>query len=323
MSRSTLLLALAGLVVGGALLALAFRDTPAAAVWAALRSGDWTWPALGALASTAAFVGIKAWRWHALLGAPAATGPRGLVAPVTAGLALNSLVPHSGEFYRAIAVREPLGLRASTVLASVFVERLFDFLGILLLGGVAAALVDAPPELAVALRLFAFAALGLGAIAVALVVRPDLVRRLVGALTAVLPARPGGWVRHQAEGVLEGLALARSGRALGRGLAGSVAIYAAVAACVWCCARVAGIPLGPEHAVLVVVGIVVAFTLPNAPAYAGATQFAFLAVLAPLGFDEARALAASLAYTVLMILPLLVAGLAMLRTGRRAGVSGT
>jgi uncharacterized membrane protein YbhN (UPF0104 family) len=66
-----------------------------------------------------------------------------------------------------------------------------------------------------------------------------------------------------------------------------------------------------------VVGIVVAFLLPNAPGYVGATQAAFYVVLAPLGTAAERALAASVASQLLMVLPLAVVGLACARGALR------
>jgi uncharacterized membrane protein YbhN (UPF0104 family) len=65
---------------------------------------------------------------------------------------------------------------------------------------------------------------------------------------------------------------------------------------------------------LVVVGIVVAFLLPNAPGYAGSVQVAFLVTLRPLGIAQELALGASVGYQLLMVLPVVVAGLALLRS---------
>jgi uncharacterized membrane protein YbhN (UPF0104 family) len=78
------------------------------------------------------------------------------------------------------------------------------------------------------------------------------------------------------------------------------------------CGAAVGLALGAAACGLVVVGIVVAFLLPNAPGYAGSVQVAFLVALAPLGFPEAAALAASVIYQLLMVLPLILAGLACL-----------
>ena len=66
--------------------------------------------------------------------------------------------------------------------------------------------------------------------------------------------------------------------------------------------------------ILVVEGIVVAFLLPNAPGYAGSVQVAFLVTLKPLGVREDLALAASVVYQLLMVVPLILAGLAWMRS---------
>ena len=71
--------------------------------------------------------------------------------------------------------------------------------------------------------------------------------------------------------------------------------------------------------VLVVVGIVMAFLLPNAPGYAGSVQVAFRVMLEPQGVPADAALAASFVYQLLMILPLIVVGLAWMRASLDRG----
>ena len=96
-------------------------------------------------------------------------------------------------------------------------------------------------------------------------------------------------------------------------LAWSLLEWLSVAVAVYGCAAVIGLPVAFASSCLVVVGIVVAFLLPNAPGYAGSVQVAFLVTLRPLGIAEAGALAASVVYQLLMVLPLIVVGLALLR----------
>jgi uncharacterized membrane protein YbhN (UPF0104 family) len=58
----------------------------------------------------------------------------------------------------------------------------------------------------------------------------------------------------------------------------------------------------------------VAFLLPNAPGYAGSAQLAFLLALGASGVTPAHALAASVVYQLLMILPVVLIGLYWLRS---------
>jgi glycosyltransferase 2 family protein len=315
---SRLLAVLAGLSLGAVFLALAFRGTALRAVAQALAGADWGLPALETLLATAAFTVAKTARWRILLGAPADLSVGYLLRPVLAGLALNALVPHSGEFVRAFGLKRGAGRAPSAVLSSIVAERVFDLFGVLLLGGFALAAVDVSGAVAAALRLVAVIA-GVMAAAIVVALRfPAVPGRCADALARQLPAGAGAWLSRQVASALAGFEPVRSPRTSARVLAWSVLQWLAVAVMVHGCGAVVGVALGAAACCLVVVGIVVAFLLPNAPGYAGSVQVAFLVVLQPLGTPEPAALAASIVYQLLVILPLILAGIGCLRATLRA-----
>ena len=311
-TATRLLAALVGVVVGGALLALAFHGTPPAAVWLLLARGDWGLPAATVLAATVVFVAAKSARWRLLLGSPTDLGVARLARPVLAGLALNALVPHAGEFVRAASLQRGAGRPASAVLSSIVAERVFDLFAVLVLGAIALASVEAGSALAAAMRLLAGVA---GLLALMIVVAlgfPAAIERVTRTLVRPLPQRMQGWVLAQKTAALAGLEPVRSPRTSAAVFGWSIIQWLAVAAAVHGCGAVVGLPIGLAAACLVVVGIVVAFLLPNAPGYAGSVQVAFLVTLKPLGAADEGALAASVVYQLLMVLPLIVGGLVCL-----------
>jgi len=305
--------ALLGLAVGALFLAYAFRGTPAAIVWGVLQAGHWGWPSAVVLGATALFVYAKAARWRLLLGTAPALPLAPLVRSVLAGLALNACVPHAGEFVRAFSLQRAYGRAASAVLSSIVAERVFDLFGVLILGSVALSFVRVSAELGDAFRLLAVVAASLAALVVTALAAPRLVRRIAAATVLPLPAGAGGWVLRQVDAALAGLAPVSSPALSVRVLAWSLAQWLAVAIAVQGCAAVVALGAGAAAAMLVVVGIVVAFLLPNAPGYAGSVQVAFLVTLKPLGVPDERALGASIVYQLLMVLPLVIAGLSVLR----------
>lgn len=306
--------ALLGIAVGGAFLAYAFRGTPPAAVWGLLEAGHWGWPSLLVLTATALFVYAKAARWRLLLGGASTWRVASLLPPVLAGLALNACVPHAGEFVRAFSLQRAHGRAASAVLSSIVAERLFDLFGVLVLGSLALSFVDVSPELAAAFRLLAAVAVVLAALVIVAVAAPRVVRRTAAACAWLLPARLGAWALRQVDEALAGLVPVRSPLVSVQVFAWSLAQWLAVALAVYGCAAVVGFSPGIAGALLVVVGIVVTFLLPNAPGYAGSVQVAFLVTLKPLGIADELALGASIVYQLLMVLPLVVAGLALMRS---------
>jgi uncharacterized membrane protein YbhN (UPF0104 family) len=317
---SRLLGVVVGLVVGAAFLVLSFHGTPVRAVVDLLAAGHWGEPAVAVLAATVAYVWAKAARWRLLLGVQAPP-TIALLRPVTAGLALNALVPHAGEFVRAFSLQRRHGFAASAVLSSIVAERVFDLFGVLVLAAGALAYVPVAPELLAAMRLLALVAITLAVAVVAAVAAPAPMRRFAARLLAPLPARARARVLAEVDAALAGLAPVRSPRTSLAVFGWSLLQWLAIAACTAGSAAVAGAPIDAAPAILVVVGIVVAFLLPNAPGYAGAVQMAFRVTLVPLGVAPEAALAASFVYQLLMVLPVVVVGLAMLRTTLAAGAT--
>ena len=311
---------MAGVLVGALFLVLAFHGTPPRSVGRILAGGDWGWPALQVLAGTAVFVYAKSARWRLLLGGRGAPSTLTLLRPVTAGLALNALVPHAGEFVRAFALQRRHGYAASAVLSSIVAERVFDLFGVLILAAGALALVPVSPSLYASVRVLALFAAALALCVLAAVAVPHLVRRMAVMLLRPLPARLHDMLLTHVDAALTGLAPVRSPATSLAVLAWSLLQWLAVAVCAAGAAAVAGHAIGAGPALLVVVGIVVAFLLPNAPGYAGSVQVAFRLALEPAGVPADAALAASFVYQLLMVLPLIVFGLAWLRAslGRTA-----
>ena len=305
---------LTGLAVGAAFLAYAFRGTAPAAVWGLLRAGRWGVPGVVVLLGTGLFIYAKAARWRVLLGSAPPLPVAPLAKAVLAGAALNACIPHAGEFVRAFSVQRGFGKAASAVLSSIVAERVFDLIGVLILGSIALAYARVSADLAGAFRLLGVVATLLAGGVLLALAAPAQLRRIARAVAAPLPAPARAFVLRQVEEALVGLAPVRSPATSLRVLAWTFAQWLAAAISVYGSAAVAGFDPGVAGAVLVVVGMVVAFLLPNAPGYAGAMQVAFLIALRPLGITEQAALAASVVYQLLVVLPIAVLGLVYFRS---------
>jgi len=302
-----------GVSVGVGMLWLAFRGTDMPSVQAALLGGDWMWPAVGVLAGTILFVACKVARWRLLLGGAPRSTTFDLLCPTTAGLALNALVPHAGEVVRAMSLNRRGAYAASTVLASIVAERVFDLFAVLLLAALALAYVPVPGAIADAVRWVAsLAGIGAGVI-VTVLVWPNPFRELARRLARRLPARGASLLLREIDAAIDGLMPIRQPSTAAKVLLWSIVQWLAIALCAASSARVVGDPVGFGGALLVVVGIVVAFLLPNAPGYAGSVQLAFVMALSASGVTPAHAIAASIVYQCLMIAPVVALGLAWLR----------
>ena len=315
-SLHTAALSLIGLMAGGAFFWFSFRSVSLADVFGQFDPRRAL--VLGPLLALAivAFATCKALRWHALLGRPASIPPSRLIAPVFVGLLFNALVAHTGEVARSVAVRNAWQIPASAVLTSIAVERLFDFVAVLAFGLLAGMARTTSADLDFAMwTIVAVSAGALGLVALVLH-RPGLLVAVATVLGAPLPPRSRAFLLEQVQHVLAGLEPLKDTRAVARVLAWSFAQWGLIVLCVVACAAVARTDVGVSAGALVLVLLVIAFALPSAPGYLGSTQFAFVAVLVPLGVTKEAALAASIVYTLAAVAPMMLIGAVLLPSVR-------
>jgi uncharacterized membrane protein YbhN (UPF0104 family) len=279
-----------------------------AAVGQILARGDWGVPGVAVLCGAALFIGFKSRRWRMLLGGAETTKTRELLRPVAVGLLFNALLAHTGEIARSIIVNRKYGLPIPTVLISIAVERLFDVLAVLALATIAGVVTPVPAALAVPLRVLTTLACGAGLLLAACLWRPVRALTILKSTTRWLPNSGQAWLDRQFHQAFDGIEPLRAAHRLPLVLLWSLIQWGAIVWSIVWCGKVAGQPISPALAVLVMVGMVVVFMLPNAPAYLGSTQIAFLAVLAPVGISRAGAIACSAVYLVLFIVPTMAAG---------------
>lgn len=107
-------------------------------VWAALREAD-PWPLLPAFLATIPFIAVKAWRWAGLamgLGTPR-IGPGEALRLYAIGIWWGQATPgQAGDFVKAWYLRRQ-GAALAPALTSCILDRLFDFVALFALGGLA------------------------------------------------------------------------------------------------------------------------------------------------------------------------------------------
>jgi uncharacterized membrane protein YbhN (UPF0104 family) len=329
---------IAGLALGAVFLWLALRDDRATEAVAALRQAQPGWLLITFLCGVG-FTMTKALRWAPLVNQVASVPPGLVLRAIWAGTAVNLVVAHTGELLRATLIARRTGAAAAAVLATIAVERVFDFgaLAVLCAAGV---LLDG--RLAESLGVA-------GAIAAAVVAIGLLAARLLGARMPDGEQPPDGRPGATPEGLAPGGWLAALGRAARRarawlanqrqraraGLTGlsdpalarrvavlSLVQWVWVVAAIW--ASAAAVDAAPSLAgsLAVFALMLLGLTLPAAPAHLGTTQLAYVAGFAMVGQSGAPALAASLVYTGCVILPQLVAGgVLALSPGTRMGLT--
>jgi uncharacterized protein (TIRG00374 family) len=289
---------IAGIVITIVCLFLAFRQVNLQELVGALAGADYR---LIVPATLLWLIGYcaRTLRWRALL-AGTKVGPiLELFGVLMVGFATNNLLPaRLGELARAYLLRQHTGMRKTFVLASIFLERIFDGLALVALLLILSALVELPGwgrevEL-VATALFVGVALGV----TLLLYRHDLVGRLVELVARPLPSRIGGFAVSAFGSFVSGLASMRRADVVVSSSVLSVAVWAIEWAAYVVVASafslgLSAVQLAAACAFLLVV-VNLGIMLPAAPGYVGTFQFFAVSALAVWGVPREPALAVAI-----------------------------
>jgi glycosyltransferase 2 family protein len=303
---------LAGLVVGGGLLAVTLARIDIGETVAALRGVHAGYALLGVAASLT-FVVFKAWRWSVLLRPFVKVRTRTLLPAVFAGTGVNLLIPHVGELVRIVALKDRASVPAAALVTTIGIERVFDLASVTLLVGAIALLQPALPPVVVSAGL---AALALSAVSIGCVLGvlyfPRLVRSIATFATRWLPARIRVPLQGHVEDAISGFAALRTAHGVALAALSSIIQWLLIATGTFASILAVGLDAPAAAAIMVVALMVVGLTLPAAPINLGTTQAAFVLGLKGFGASSAAAVAASVVYTVAVLLPMLLGGLACL-----------
>lgn len=306
-----------GVLLGAAFLSVAARSLDWAALAAALQRAHVP-DLIAFVVCVFVYLVVKAHRWRYLIRPLADVSTAHLLPAVYAGNAGNLIVPHAGEFARAIVASRRLHVPSSALLASIAVEKVFDFLSLLLIAMVALVPVGRmSPDMLVASYVIGGLSAVIFAGAVAFMVWSEGCLRFVAWVLAPASSRLRDGVLRQVRAGTAGLnSIVRPARFVPV-LLYSVLQWLAVIACVAFSLKAVDVPVSLAAAVSVLLLNVIGLTLPAAPGQVGTVQLAFTVSLAPFGVARADAFAASVVYNFLMIAAGFASGLPSLR---RAGM---
>lgn len=297
-SRATLV----GLVVGVPLslvfLWLALRNANLDRVWNVVSGAD---PALVALAvATNGLVYVwQASRWRRIARAKDVSTAR-FVEMIVSGVAVNNVLPgRIGDVLRVRWLQVSARIKGGTALSTVFVDRAFDVLALVVFIAVSLPFVASAEWL---VRIAAGGAALLVAIVLVLVAARVYTRR------RARDRHVRGFLRRVARDTLEGLA-DPLGRRRGFALAGlSLGAWTMWAIAAWLVARSVGIELSAIEALFIAGVINLGLAIPSSPGFIGTYQWLGVSSLALLGVGTDEALAFSILMHAAWYVPTLVVG---------------
>ncbi|MBB6091665.1 hypothetical protein HNQ60_000511 [Povalibacter uvarum] len=307
-----------GLAIGSVFLWLSLRSVNLSESLNIALQAHLPWE-LVAIVASIAFMCFKAWRWRVLLSPLYDFRITQLITAVYAGTAVNLVVSHVGELARVAIVSKRHRVPASALLGTIAIERLFDTASVLVFLGV---LVLTTDEVAPMVVSASYVALGLVICAlfamVVVFLWTDAALRLAEKLLFFVSPRWREKILWHLREALSGLSTIRNGRLLPKVIILSVLQWTCILIGILASMRSLGLTTEAVSAIAVLVLIVVGLTLPAAPIHVGTTQLGFTFGLAAFHVTAPNAFAASIVYTVFVLLPMVILGLAALyRSGRR------
>ena len=303
-----------GIAIAIAFLILALRDTELSTIAAILAQSRYLFVPIVAFAMMLQFW-FKAWRWKLLL-QPIKQSTIAEIFPATVvGYLANLIFPvYIGEFARVYVLGQQLGVRYSPVLATVVLERFFDFLSVLFFVGlVLITEPKAPPELRTIGMVAGAACVTLPLLLAAYLRWTDALTRIILKMTAFLPAAAGRKIAEQIKLGATGLQSIRNPRLLPAIVVISLLQWGTMGICIDAGMLGTGVAAPLSAAFVVLALTVMGMTLPSSPGFFGTIQLCFTLGLAPFGILASQAFAASMFFHLTIYVTVWMSGLYFLR----------
>ncbi|MCC7092418.1 MAG: flippase-like domain-containing protein [Nitrosomonas sp.] len=266
-------------------------------------------PALMVVIAAMLFMLIKAWRWSVILKPAASVELSLLHSAAYIGTAANLIIVHSGEVIRAALIGRKSQIASSAVLASIGVERVFDFMVVVALFGVLLMIDPQLPEYVAAAGLVALLLVVIGLLVIISLVIPSKTRgQLAKLVTRFLPEKFSELIIKQLKRSLIGFSALGSPSIIIQTFLLSLMQWSCIIAAIWLSGVSVDYVVTLSMAITVWVLMVVGLTLPSSPAQLGTIQLAFTLGLS-FTLDETQVpFAASVVYTVCVNLPYMIIG---------------
>jgi len=312
MNRNRLLL---GVLISLVLLGLALRHIQPERVGQALAAADYRLVLLAAGLRLAALA-LRAVRWSVVLAPVKRVGPRALFPKILIGYFSNYVLPsQSGELVRAYVLGRREGVSKSSTMATILVEKILDWLTLLLLLSAILLLFPAAGWI----RQFGVIAGAIfvgGLLTLAVMLRYQektarVVTRLVTKLSSGLALR----VEQIVHSFFTGLRVLRQGQHVGLAAAISLFIWSGQAALFVAIGRALGLTAPLYAYVLLMILFNLSVFVPTMPGKLGTLEFIFAAVLGTFSADRNTALTFALLFRATHIAPLLLGYVSLWQEG--------
>ena len=276
-------------------------------IWASIRTTSRSMLLAAALVNILSIV-VKGIRWWVFLRPIGARSLPLALRATFAGAGLNNvLVANGGEAARVVFVSRSAHITSAKVVATLALERLFELVGYVVLLSLAATFLDLPQPID-RIKPFAIAALvGMGALLMWLLKRPDVVETVAGPK----PATWQGRLKRYGSRFVGTIAAVSSGPRFIAALLLSVLAWGLQVATYQMTARAANFPMSTVATIAALLLVNLGFLFRLTPGNVGVFQTAYAAAAVAFGLDRNQAIAVALLIQAQQILPVTLLGVAL------------
>ncbi len=309
---------LAGVAVSVALLWWALRDVSLAEIWHQIRGVDPVWLTVTIVLATATFP-LRTIRWRYLLRLEGEALPLVPLWHATAiGFMANNLLPaRAGEVARAYAARRLTGVRFSTAVASIAVERVLDGIVLVALlmvatwaGGFAAGTAVGAVTIGGVVRGASILFGGLLLLALGVVHFPDLALSMVRRLTGLL--LPATWSERVVAifaGLVQGLEALRRPTHFLVVIFWSFVVWLTAAASFWAAFNAFGVDVPWPAALMTQALVAFGVAIPSSPGFFGPFEALVRVSLGLYGIPASLAVSLAVGYHIGTFAPITLLGI--------------
>ncbi|MCL4395308.1 MAG: flippase-like domain-containing protein [Chloroflexi bacterium] len=254
-------------------------------------------------------VAVRAVRWRLLLQPIKSLSARKLFPVVVIGYMANDVLPaRMGELVRVYVLGRDEGISKTAGLATVFVERVFDGLTMLLFIAVVALFVPLGAGLENVVRIAGIVLVAMMLSALAIAASPRRARGLVAVFLPIVPAAARPRVISFVDRFLEGLAVLQSGRAMLVIFALSILAWLFEATMYYVLGAGFALGTGPQAFLLTTAVANLGTMVPSSPGYVGTFEALAVFTLGRFGVASDLALSYTVALHAVLLVPITLLG---------------
>ena len=301
-----------GCIISGIFMFLAVRGINFSEVIRSFRSANYLY-AVPVLLIVLLVLFFRSYRWGIIL-EPRIKYPQWPLFIITAiGFMTISILPaRLGEFTRPFLVKQKSGIRISSTMATIVVERVFDLLTLMVVLGMVILTIPLPPEIFKAGLIILIIVLAVFVLLLLLVGKKELSLKILNVIIDKLPERVGGFIKNQLHAFIEGLEILPDVKKTLYVAFLSAIIWGLLALSCYLMFFAFGFKLSLSNAFALTVIIAIGVMLPAAPGFVGNYHYACVLGLKFFGVNEAEALSYAIALHFLQLIPVIGIGLGLL-----------